>query len=345
MSVPKNSKMSLKMSQTQNANFTLPENWQWVRLGEALKEPLKNGLNYRKEDFGFGTKFVNVSDIFCPGVIDTTKLDRINLPLKDVEKYRLKTGDILIVRSSLKREGVAFPAIFIEGEEPVVFCGFLIRVRPNKKKTEPFYLLNYLRSSIARERLVGNSDTVTITNVDQGTLLSLSIPLPHLEEQKRISTKIQELMQETDRARTACEKQLETAKVLPAAYLREVFKSEEAKKWERRRLAEVCEINPRRPKNLNRPLNALATFVPMAAVDERTGTIANAKIVPYSKVSKGYTYFEEGDVLFAKITPCMQNGKHVIARNLIDKVGFGTTEFHVLRSNCIFHRIRMSNPE
>lgn len=71
----------------------------------------------------------------------------------------------------------------------------------------------------------------------------------------------------------------------------------------------------------------------MVAVDEKTGTINNSEVVPYSKVAKGYTYFEENDVLFAKITPCMQNGKHVIARNLIDGIGFGTTEFHVLRSN------------
>jgi restriction endonuclease S subunit len=69
----------------------------------------------------------------------------------------------------------------------------------------------------------------------------------------------------------------------------------------------------------------------MAAVDEKTGAIGKPEVVPYSKVRKGYTYFEENDVLFAKITPCMQNGKHVIAKNLIDGISFGTTEFHVLR--------------
>lgn len=52
---------------------------------------------------------------------------------------------------------------------------------------------------------------------------------------------------------------------------------------------------------------------------------------PLSQVAKGYTYFEEGDVLFAKITPCMQNGKHNIARGLLNGFGFGTTEFHVIR--------------
>jgi len=69
----------------------------------------------------------------------------------------------------------------------------------------------------------------------------------------------------------------------------------------------------------------------MAAVDDLTGTVARPEVRPYSAVKKGYTYFAEGDVLFAKITRCMQNGKHTIARGLTDGVGFGTTEFHVLR--------------
>jgi type I restriction enzyme S subunit len=69
----------------------------------------------------------------------------------------------------------------------------------------------------------------------------------------------------------------------------------------------------------------------MSAVDERSASIVRAEVRPFADVQKGYTYFEEGDVLFAKITPCMQNGKHAIARDLIGGVGFGTTEFHVLR--------------
>jgi len=101
--------------------------------------------------------------------------------------------------------------------------------------------------------------------------------------------------------------------------------------WKWVRLGEVCEINPPRPKDFFRSPEALTTFVPMAVVDEKTGAIIKPEVVSYSEVFKGYTYFEENDVLFAKITPCMQNGKHAIARNLIDGIGFGTTEFHVLR--------------
>lgn len=100
--------------------------------------------------------------------------------------------------------------------------------------------------------------------------------------------------------------------------------------WRWVRLGEACEINPRRP-HLNREIDTPTSFVPMAAVDETWGIIIGLEVRPYAEVQRGYRYFQEGDVLFAKITPCMENGKATIARGLIDGIGFGSTEFHVLR--------------
>ena len=100
--------------------------------------------------------------------------------------------------------------------------------------------------------------------------------------------------------------------------------------WRWVRLGEVCEINPRRPR-IMRDFEAPTTFVPMSAVDEKDGTIVASEEKPFALVRRGYTYFEEGDVLFAKITPCMENGKAAIASGLRDGIGFGSTEFHVLR--------------
>jgi type I restriction enzyme S subunit len=93
----------------------------------------------------------------------------------------------------------------------------------------------------------------------------------------------------------------------------------------------VCEINPSKPLNFIRADDAPTSFVPMDAVDAVAGAITKRLLRPFGEVKKGYTYFAEGDVLFAKITPCMQNGKHAIACSLTDGIGFGTTEFHVLR--------------
>ena len=101
--------------------------------------------------------------------------------------------------------------------------------------------------------------------------------------------------------------------------------------WRWERLADVCQVNPRRDKGFQRRPEAPTSFLPMEAIDEYTGTIAVRLTRPFSEVSKGYTFFREEDLLFAKITPCMQNGKAAIARGLIDGIGFGTTELHVLR--------------
>ncbi len=100
--------------------------------------------------------------------------------------------------------------------------------------------------------------------------------------------------------------------------------------WRWAKLGEVCEINPRKPTDMPYAADALVSFVPMANAKENAGGIFPEQR-PLSQVAKGYTYFEEGDVLFAKITPCMQNGKHNIARGLLNGFGFGTTEFHVIR--------------
>lgn len=102
------------------------------------------------------------------------------------------------------------------------------------------------------------------------------------------------------------------------------------KGWEWHKIEEVCKVNPRRP-SLERDEETPTSFVPMAAVDENKGAITDMEVHPYQEVMRGYTYFEEEDVLFAKITPSMENGKAAIARGLIDGIGFGSTEFHRLR--------------
>lgn len=69
----------------------------------------------------------------------------------------------------------------------------------------------------------------------------------------------------------------------------------------------------------------------MPAVDEHLGSITTPDIKPLKDVWKGFTHFAEGDVIFAKITPSMENGKTAVARGLINGLACGSTEFHVLR--------------
>ncbi len=76
--------------------------------------------------------------------------------------------------------------------------------------------------------------------------------------------------------------------------------------------------------------NEQVSFVPMQSVGE-DGSIDSSEIRMASEVKKGFTYFQDDDVLFAKITPCMENGKGAVAKDLCNHIGFGSTEFHVLR--------------
>ena len=100
-------------------------------------------------------------------------------------------------------------------------------------------------------------------------------------------------------------------------------------KNELKRLGECCILNPRRP-NIALCDTDKVSFIPMPAVSE-DGYLVDMTDEEYGKVKKSFTYFENNDVLFAKITPCMENGKGAIVHGLTNGIGMGSTEFHVLR--------------
>lgn len=167
--------------------------------------------------------------------------------------------------------------------------------------------------------------------INRNRVYELKIPLPPLPEQKRIVAKIEELFEKIDEAKKLREQALEQTNSLLSAALAEVFERGKKEGWVWKKLGEICHINPRKTEVNKLPDDLEISFVPMSAVSEETGTIAELKIRKLGEVRKGYTYFKEGDVLFAKITPCMENGKSAIATNLLNGIGFGSTEFHVLR--------------
>jgi len=119
--------------------------------------------------------------------------------------------------------------------------------------------------------------------------------------------------------------------------------------WRLTTLGAVCEINPPKPSAKEVAASTPVTFVPMSAVDADTGSIANPEIRTFGEMRSGYTPFREGDVIFAKITPCMENGKVAVAEGLAGGLGFGSTEFHVLRpsdeidTSYLWHYVRQES--
>jgi type I restriction enzyme S subunit len=99
-------------------------------------------------------------------------------------------------------------------------------------------------------------------------------------------------------------------------------------RWEVKRLRFLSRINPTRAE-MSLPPETLVSFAPMEAVGEYGGMQCQEKTL--DEIGSSYTYFVDYDVLIAKITPCFENGKGALAENLSNGVGFGSTEFHVVR--------------
>lgn len=100
--------------------------------------------------------------------------------------------------------------------------------------------------------------------------------------------------------------------------------------WDAIRLRFVATLNPSKSEISHFDRQTDVTFVPMEAVGE-DGGLDRTRSKPLWEVESGYTYFRDGDVIVAKITPCFENGKATLAAGLINGIGFGSTEFHVLR--------------
>lgn len=103
-----------------------------------------------------------------------------------------------------------------------------------------------------------------------------------------------------------------------------------SQQWQCVPLSDVAELNPRR-FTIPAQDDELVSFVPMKSVEEETGKLVATATKTWSEVKKGYTAFQDGDVVFAKITPCMENGKYAFAENLYNGRAAGSTELHVFR--------------
>ena len=216
--------MNLKSEQPTIEPYKLPNGWKWVRLGEVCEVIMgQSPPGYTYTEMPSGLPFfqgkADFGDYYPRPRIWCTQ------PIKIAVK-----GDILIsVRAPVGPVNMNNLECCIGRGLAAIRC---------KDDAINWFIFWYLRS--IEDQIVSLGSGSTFGAITRNDLISIQVPLPPLEDQRRIIAKIQELMQEVERARTACEKQLEAVKALPSAYLREVFESEEAKKWERKKLGEVC---------------------------------------------------------------------------------------------------------
>ncbi|ELA9710644.1 restriction endonuclease subunit S [Vibrio parahaemolyticus] len=163
----------------------------------------------------------------------------------------------------------------------------------------------------------------------------LELVLPPVPEQRKIA----QILSTWDKAISTTEKLIDTSKQQKKALMQQLLTGKKRLvdpetgkafegEWEEVKLGDVCIVNP---KKASEPENGLVSFIPMDAVSE-DAKLLRKELKQYSEVFKGFTAFIDGDVLVAKITPCFENGKGAQVFGLENGVGFGSTEFHVLRA-------------
>lgn len=239
----------------------------------------------------------------------------------------IQASDILVSTVRPNLNAVAQIPEELDGE--IASTGFAV-LRANPKLVDSRYLFYRAQHQEFVDFLVANATGASYPAVTDSVIRRGSLPLPTPTEQRRIV----ELLDEADRMRKLRrDADAKAARILPALFLKmfgDPTTNPEGFPVKPLGHPDICEINPR--SRLNLPDEALVSFVPMADVDEWLGRIVGKQTRTYGDVKKGFTPFKDRDVLFAKITPCMQNGKAAIAERLVGDVGFGSTEFHVLRS-------------
>lgn len=188
----------------------------------------------------------------------------------------------------------------------------------------------YLRFAMSKslKEIEQRTAFVTVKHLSAKELNKLELDIPELSKQDKIADTLSRL----ERVIEARKEEMEKLDDLIKARFVELFgfPGTDEKGWGLRRLGECCEINPKKVSDKRLASGMQVSFVPMTAVSEN-GAIKTAEKKTYDEVKVGFTYFAENDVLFAKITPCMENGKGAVAVGLCNGIGFGSTEFHVLR--------------
>ena len=291
--------------------------------------------------------------------LDLTDIKHIELSPKEIDNISLNKGDILFNRTNSK-ELVGKCVVFNENEK-WVYASYIIRVVLDKTEVLPKYASYFLNARLGRLQVDCISRQIAgMTNINAEEIKSLKLIVPPIKKQEEFVAIIDEAKKKKFELKKQASDTLdgidsyilnELGIILPekdssieARMFQTTFQelsgrrfdpsfhsydfSLESTLYSNCPVLDLVDFEPGW-KKLPKPETEVS-FVPMDAVDDKIAAIVGTETRIVAN-AKGYTRFQEGDILWAKITPCMQNGKSTIAANLKNRYGYGSTEFYVLR--------------
>ena len=345
-------KMALYNKKVRHALYPL------VKLKNLLLEKPQYGANEAGiiRETNIQPRYIRITDIDENGLISANELGATVANAED--KYILNEYDILIARS-----GATVGKAYIHKELPYtcLYAGYLIRFIVNPHKIFPDYLFAYTQLNPYKEWVNAIQRPSAQPNINAEEYQSLEIPLPNLNKQREIVEYINEAYRKKQIKDKEARQLLGSIddyllnelgitipkvkndinnrifiinkKDLVGRYTPSIYKnalSLRSELYDNIQLTHVAYINPHTKFPQANSKEIQISFVPMESVNETYAEIENYKNCTIND-SKGFTRFQEGDLLWAKITPCMENGKSSIAKNLTNGYGCGSTEFHVIR--------------
>ena len=288
-----------------------------VRLGDVCEE-IKNGKNVVQFDSVGKYKVTRIATI-ADGTVNlkATKYTNDNVN----ENYFMNKGDILFSHIN-SFEHLSKTAIFTN-DEKVVHGINLLRLKPNHTLINSYYLINVLKSKEFIEKAKSYAQrAVNQASLKVSDIKTIEIPLPPLSVQEEIVKEIE-----------GYQKIIDGAKLVVDNYKPIIFYNSE---WDNFKLGDICNFNPQKSEVKQLAPSTQLSFVPMAIMNQNEMYFSPQEEKTLKDTYSGYTYFKDGDVLLAKVTPCFENGKAGIAKNLKNGIGFGSSELYVLRpKSCV----------
>ncbi|MCV9926629.1 restriction endonuclease subunit S [Flavobacterium sp. LS1R49] len=164
----------------------IPSDWEVISFGDLFD--FKNGINASKEFYGEGVKFINVMEVIYNNYITNDMIKgSVIITKKQLDNYAVNKGDVLFNRTSETQSEVGLSAVYLS-DEKVVFGGFVIRgVSKNNKLNLDFKKFCFLSKTV-RNQIIQSGQGAVRTNIGQGDLQKLYLPMPPLPEQQKISS-------------------------------------------------------------------------------------------------------------------------------------------------------------